>query len=195
MKRSIKQNNRKKLGMIAIVLAVAGLATGVFVTFATSRDNSVIARNIQIATSGVRVIEDSDPGFGKHEITFKNEGTSSAKAVLRIAYTETWTKADGTIVSNTASNSANVVTKNWTTAFVSDFVNGNDGWYYYEKVLGPNEEVKVLSSITLADQSYDKYNYDLSFRFEAIQADSAAILELWNKTATISSQGVVTWAP
>ena len=75
-----------------------------------------------------------------------------------------------------------------------DFVDGGDGWYYYKKTLNPGAEVKVLDSISLGNTSYAKYNYDLSFRFESVQADSTAASTLWGKTVTVGDDGVVTWA-
>lgn len=176
---------------LAVMLTVAGAIT--FVVFAVSRNTSVVENQVTVATSGVKIIEDSDAGFGKHEISFKNEGTGGSKALLRIAYSETWSKTDGTIVSNVGT-SGNVVTKTWTDAFTQDFVDGNDGWYYYKKTLNPEAEVKVLNSIALNDDSYSVYNYDLSFRFESVQADAAAASALWAKTVTVGDDGVVTWA-
>ena len=194
----IKRKQQKKLSPIIITLAavtiaaVAGATT--FLVFAVSRNSSTIVNNVTLANgNGVKIIEDSDAGFGKKEISFLNEGADNVPVLLRIAYSETWSKTDGTIVSNVA-NSANVVTKSWTTDFENDVVNGNDGWYYYAKVLNPDATVKVLDSIALSDSSYSKYNYDLSFRFESVQADATAANTLWGKTVTVGNDGAVTWA-
>ena len=191
MLRTSKKHNKIKI--IVPILAVALLATTVAV-YAVSRNTSIIQNELKVAGSGVRIIEDSVSGFGKKEVTFKNEGEDNATVLLRIAYSETWTNSDGTVVSNVASNNANVVAKNWTTAFVNQFADGHDGWYYYAHTLAPGEEVKVLDSIALSDSDYAKYDYDLSFRFEAIQADSTAATTLWGKAATIGNDGAVTWA-
>lgn len=190
---TIKQLRKNKaLLAIPAVLLVAALTTTILAVYAVSHNVSTIENNVTVANQGVKIIEDSVAGFGKHEISFKNEGAGSSKVLLRIAYSETWSKTDGTIVSNVANNT-NVVTKSWTDAFNQDFVNGNDGWYYYKKVLNPEETVKVLNSITLADSSYSKYNYDLSFRFESVQADATAANTLWGKNVTVND-GAVTWA-
>ena len=176
---------------LAIMLTVAGAVT--LAVFAVSRNTSVIENEVTVANSGVRIIDTSEAGFGKHGITFRNEGASSSKVLLRIAYSETWSKADGTIISNNGA-AGNAVTKNWTTDFGRDFVDGNDGWYYYKNVLNPESEVRVLDSIELVDNSYSIYNYDLSFRFESVQADATAANTLWGKTVTIDDNGAATWA-
>ena len=196
MKRSIRIKNKKAIIAIVALLGVAAASATGFIVYAYSHNNSIIHNDLTVATSGVRIIEDSVPGFGKKEISFKNEGDAAATVLLRIAYSETWTKQDGTVLSNVASNSANVVTKTWTNAFVQDFADGNDGWYYYKKLLEPGDEVKVITQIALNDQSYEIYNYDLSFRFESVQADATAASSLWGKTATINTAtGAVTWGP
>jgi hypothetical protein len=186
------RKNKIVFGLSAVAI-VAVATTAVLSVIAYSRSASVIENQVKIAASGVKIVEDSDAGFGKKEVSFVNEGADSPKVLLRIAYSETWSKSDGTIVSNLASNN-NVVAKNWTTDFANDFVDGNDGWYYYEKTLNPEASVKVIDSISLNDSSYAIYNYDLSFRFESVQADATAANTLWGRTATIDEDtGAVTW--
>lgn len=193
MKRIRKNHKKKYFFLTPALVIVAVAAAGIVVTYAVSRNTSQISNDIKLADSGVSIIEDSDSGFGKKEVSFKNEGEGSAKALLRIAYSETWSTEDGLIVNNLANN-ANVVTKTWTSAFENDFVDGGDGWYYYKKVLNPTEEVKVITAIALNDQSYSQYNYDLSFRFESVQASAAAANAVWGKNVTVGDGGVVTWA-
>lgn len=195
MRRNYSKSNKKRFYIaLAAVLSVAA-ATFSLLVYAVSRNTSVINNDLAFATSSIQIIDDSDPGFGKKEVTFKNvDASSSASVLLRIAYSETWTNNSGTVISNTV-NGVNVVAKSWTTAFVNDFVDGQDGWYYYEKVLEPGDDVKVLNSITLSDQSYAYYNYDFSFRYESVQATPEAANALWGKTATIDNNGEITWAP
>jgi hypothetical protein len=184
---------RQTVILIAIGVLAVACATTIF-SYAVSHNFSTVENQVSLATSGVTIVQDSEAGFGRHRVSFKNgydDGYS--KVLLRIAYSETWTKADGTVISNIASNN-NVVAKNWTTDFVSDFVDGHDGWYYYTKVLNPTESVQVLESISLSDQSYSVYNYDLAFRFESVQADATAANTLWGKTVTVGNDGTATWA-
>lgn len=191
--RKQDQNYKKYFTIFALIAIFAAVGATTLLVFAASRNTSVIENQVTVANNGVRILEDSVAGFGKHEISFKNEGAGSSKVLLRIAYSETWSKTDGTIVSNVGA-SGNAVTKSWTDAFTQDFVDGNDGWYYYTKTLNPEAEVKVLNSIALNDDSYSVYNYDLSFRFESVQADATAANTLWGKTVTIDDNGAATWA-
>jgi len=188
MKRLKKEKSNKKLLLpILAFILVGAVATGLLV-YALSHNNSVIDGDIPLGGTKVEMIEDSDTGFGKKEVSFKNSDESNTSVLLRIGYAETW---NGGEISNTA-NGVNVVTKTWTTAFANDFVDGGDGWYYYEKTLAPNETVQVLSSIALTDNSYLAYDYDLVFRYEAIQPTADAASDLWGKTVVVED-GVATW--
>lgn len=194
MKRIKQKNNKKFLFATPVVAALLiAIACGAgFVVYAVSRNTSVIDNSVRVASNGVAIEEDSDPGFGKKEISFYNNAATNAPVLLRISYSETWQDSDGNAISNVAANGSNVVTKTWTQAFVDDFVSGNDGWYYYTKTLNPLQRVQVLSAIALGDSSYSIYDYDISFRFEAVQADAAAAGALWGKTVTVEN-GVATW--
>ena len=188
MKRLKKEKSSKKLLLPVMALVLVGaVATGLLV-YALSHNNSVIDGEVPLGSTKVEMIDDSDTGFGKKEISFRNSDEGNTPVLLRIAYAETW---DGGAVSNTVGG-VNVVTKSWTTAFANDFTDGGDGWYYYEKTLAPGETVQVLTSIALTDNSYLAYDYDLVFRYEAIQPTTDAASELWGKTVVVEN-GVATW--
>ena len=193
MKR-LKQKKSKKYLLITPVLALAVVGAGFLLVYALSHNNTVVTNDIPVGTGTVQIVDDSDPGFGKKEVSFVNSDVNGIPMLLRIGYTETWKDGNDNIVSNIY-NGNNVVTKTWTNAFTNDFAAGNDGWYYYKKVLRPSDSVKVITAIALTEPSYAAYHYDLNFRFEVIQPDSTAAATLWSKTATIDdATGAVTWA-
>lgn len=187
MKRLKKEKKSKKVILLPVLALVIVGAAGL-VVYALSHNNSDISGELTLGGASVDIIEDSDEGFGKREISFKNRADSNMPVLLRIGYSESWENGS---VSNTA-NGVNVVTKTWTDDFTTDFVDGGDGWYYYKKTLAPDTAVQVLSSIALTDNSYLAYDYDLVFRFEAIQPTADAALELWGKTVVVAD-GTATW--
>ena len=141
--------------------------------------------------------------MGNKKVSFVNNEETNAPVVLRINYNEEWRKEiNGVKVSlDNNVNGENVVTKNWTTEFTNNFVDGGDGWYYYKKILNAEESVQVLDSISLKESlistspyynDYKSYTYELDFNFEAIQASSSAISDIWGKNATITG-GNITW--
>jgi len=193
MKR-IKQNKSKRYLLITPVLALAVVGAGVWLAYALSYNNTDVVNEIPVGGGAVQIVDDSDPGFGKKEVSFVNSDANGIPMLLRIGYSEMWRSSNDAIISSVY-NGNNVVSKTWTSAFTNDFVDGNDGWYYYKKLLNPSDSVKVITAISLNEPSYAAYDYDLSFRYEAIQADVNAATELWAKTATIdSATGAVTWA-
>ena len=195
MKRARNKSHKKLLIIIPVFVAVAATAS-IGAVLAFSRSRSLVNNNIEANGTSVQIIEDSEAGFGRKNISFYNNDVKNAPVLLRIAYSEAWTKNDGTVVSNVFYNGSsyvNAVAKTWTSDFNNYFVDGNDGWYYYEKTLAPLQTVQVLQSIALNNNDYAIYNYDLSFRFEAIQADADAANTLWGKTVTVGNDGTVTW--
>ena len=168
MRRRRQIRNKAHFAPVVVMFSLA-LLIGV-VVYAFSQDSSTMNNGVNLASNRA----------------------NNPDVLLRIAYSEMWTKSDGSIVSNTVGGN-NVVTKTWAADFTSDFVDGGDGWYYYGEVLSADTEVDVLSAIALNDDSYAKYNYDLSFHFESVQADAAAANSLWGRNATINDDGSVAW--
>ena len=190
MRRRRQIRNKAHFAPVVVMFSLA-LLIGV-VVYAFSQDSSTMNNGVNLASNSVKIVETTSEGFGSKTVSFRNDGANNPDVLLRIAYSEMWTKSDGSIVSNTVGGN-NVVTKTWAADFTSDFVDGGDGWYYYGKVLSADTEVDVLSAIALNDDSYAKYNYDLSFHFESVQADAAAANSLWGRNATINDDGSVAW--
>ena len=173
-------------------------------TFAYYLEEVSIPNRFKTMTYNVKLEEVFHDQFGTKEVTIKNEEETNTPVVLRVNFTERWNKeVENTVktLSNTI-NGQSVVTKNYTSAFTNDFVLKDDGWYYYKKTLKSQESVKILNSIALNESlvngsdysnEYHTYNYELDVNFEAVQADSKAISNVWGKTATINN-GAVTWS-
>ena len=193
----MKIKNKK---IVIFILAIAFMGI-IGTTYAYYQSNVVLPNRFQTMTYNVTVEENFNNTWGTKEVTFKNNEETNIPVVLRINYNEQWSKDfDGAVslLSNKISGT-DVVTKNWTTDFTDNFVLKNDGWYYYKKVLGPQESVKVLNSIALNSSlissspnysDYQTYDYRLDFNFEAIQVDSSAIYNIWNRSANIFSGGI-----
>lgn len=196
----IKKFKKKPL-LFLILLLVLGI---VGTTFAYYYTEIAIPNQFRAMTYNVTIEEEFNNTWGTKKVSFVNNEETNTPVVLRINYNELWRKeVNGVKLSlDNNVNGTNVVTKNWTTAFTNDFIDGGDGWYYYKKTLAAEASVQVLDSIALNESlistspyydDYKSYTYELDFNFEAIQASSNAISEIWGKTATISG-GNVTWA-
>ena len=192
---------KKKPLIFLLTLFIIGV---VGTTFAYYYTEISIPNRFRTMTYNVTIEEEFNDTWGTKKVSFVNNEETNTPVVLRINYNELWRKeVSGVKLSlDNNVNGTNVVTKNWTTAFTNDFIDGGDGWYYYKKTLDAKESVQVLDSISLNESlistspyynDYKSYTYELDFNFEAIQASSNAISEIWWKTATISG-GNVTWA-
>ena len=179
------------VGILMVVCAVVGY------TVAYYYSNIVVPNQFQSMTYNVQITEeDSNNTFGTKKVFFKNEEETNTPVVLRFNFNESWGNGVNNLI-----NGTNVVTKTWTDAFTNDFALGDDGWYYYKKVLNPQESVQVLESISRNDtlinsspnrSEYVNSNYHLDINFEAIQATPEAVQEIWNKSITITGTSV-TW--
>lgn len=195
-----KKIKKKPLFFLLLLLALGIVGT----TFAYYYTEIAIPNQFRAMTYNVTIEEKFNNTWGTKKVSFVNNEETNTPVVLRINYNELWRKeVNGVKLSlDNNVNGTNVVTKNWTTAFTNDFIDGGDGWYYYKKTLAAEASVQVLDSIALNESlistspyynDYKSYTYELDFNFEAIQASSSAISEIWGKTATISG-GNVTWA-
>ena len=177
------------VGILAVVCAVVGY------TVAYYYSNIVVPNQFQSMTYNVQITEeDFNNTFGTKKVFFKNEEETNTPGVLRFDFNESWGNGVNNLI-----NGTNVVTKTWTDAFTNDFALGDDGWYYYKKVLNPQESVQVLESISRNDtlinsspnrSEYVNSNYHLDINFEAIQATPEAVQEIWNKSITITGTSV-----
>ena len=189
---------KKKPLIFLLALIVIGI---VGTTFAYYYTEVSFPNQFRTMTYNVTIEEEFNDTWGTKKVSFVNNEETNTPVVLRINYNELWRKeVNGVKLSlDNNVNGTNVVTKNWTTAFTNDFIDGGDGWYYYKKTLAAEASVQVLDSIALNESlistspyynDYKSYTYELDFNFEAIQASSSAISEIWGRTATISGGNV-----
>lgn len=181
------------LGIIGFIL-IAGFSLSYFF------NDIQVVNSFKTQTYNVEIEEEFPGTWGTKKVYIANKELTNAPVVLRVNYNEVWSKEEAGEI-NTLSNIVNgtsVVTKNFTNAFLNDFILGTDGWYYYKKVLNAGERVQLLDSISLnntitsSNPEYLAYDYQLIFNYEAIQATSPAVLDIWNKEVTITG-GNASW--
>ncbi len=186
--------------LIIIVLLLLG---AIGVTFSYFYTEVIFPNQFKMMTYNVKVEEEFNNTWGTKKVSFVNKDKTNTPVVLRINYNESWRKeVNGIKLSlDNNVNGENVVNKEWTSNFTNDFIDGEDGWFYYKKTLGPEETVKVLNSISLKEDlirtspyynDYKSFTYELDFNFEAIQASSNAVSDIWGKTIVINEKNV-TW--
>lgn len=195
--RRIQDRTKKPLIFLILFLLVVGIGG----TFAYYYSEVIIPNRFQAMTYHVTIEEEFYDDFGTKRVSFVNQEETNAPIVLRINYNESWRKTidDVVITPSNVIDGQDVVTKEWTDAFLNDFADGGDGWFYYTKVLNAQESVQVLERIALNESlvstssdaiDYQGADYELSFNFESIQASSDAILDIWGISSTIQGDDV-----
>ena len=191
----------KKKSLIFILLLLLVVCVGS--TYAVFYTQFAVPNKFDIMLYDVKVEDDFNGSWGVRSVKFTNNDSSNTPIVLRISYNEIWNDKinDSIVTLNNYVNGENVVEKEWTDTFLNDFVLADDGWYYYKKVLSPQESVQVLKSVNLKNDliskstnynKYKNYDYDLSFNYEAISADDSVVKDVWDKSVTIKD-GVCEW--
>lgn len=208
-------NKYKKIKPI-IFISLGLLIFIIGITYAYFYSRNIFENKFKTSAYDVELSEEFKNDWGTKKVNIINKDTTPV--VIRVNYNEIWSEKDFDnlndnfdtttscrILSNndntkkyTLSNLLNgeeVVTKNWTSTW-NNFSKGNDGWYYYNKVLDSNTSIQILESISLREdlladsncyEDYNNYEYELSFNYEAIQADEQAIKEIWNYEADLNN--------
>lgn len=181
-----KRFNKKSLFFLLLLLVI-GIVGGT-IAYYYSEDNLI--NQFKTSTYNVTIEEEFYNTWGTKKVSFVNKEETNTPVVLRINYNEFWRyEFEGVKLSlDNNVNGENLVTKNWTTSFLDDFIYSEDGWYYYKKILDAKELVQVLDSIVLKNslvelssysEEYKHASYELDFNFEAIQANINAISQIW----------------
>lgn len=199
----MKMKRNKKVLLIMGMLALLVIGS----TFAYFQKSESIDNKFKSAEAKVNITEKFNPkdqwvpGEEKQkEVRFGNEGTIAS--VLRVKFTPVLTLKDGTEDAEAAKdfhlNFADDFKQNWT--------DGGDGWYYYNKVLEPDQMTDLtLKSVTISDKigndehgigtDYTKASYDVNIEGELLQASYAAEAAnqmSWGKTPAVTGKQV-TW--
>lgn len=188
-KKQLSKGKVAAVSIFGIILSIMG------VSYAFYHNETKFINEFKTMTYNVNLEEEFNGDFGTKKVKIVNEEETNVDVVLRLNFNETWTKVNNnqTYFLNNYNDTYNCVYKEWTADFLNDFVLGDDGWYYYKKKLLSQGEVKILESISDNNVcNYQDANYELDFNYEAIQADSNAVSDIWGYNITISNNDV-TW--
>ena len=161
----------------------------------------VVVNKFSASTYNVEIVDNKANDWGVREVTIFNKEETNTPVVLRVSYNESWTSKDGDFLLTLSNNidGVDVADKVFSSAFANNFVKGDDGWYYYKKVLNAKDSVKLLEGVYLNEEvvknstdyeKYMSYTYNLAFNYEAIQATDSAVFAIWNKKVKINGNEV-----
>lgn len=189
---------KKKINILFLALLVVCSVIGITYAFFTETvdfENNFLVGNFEV------VIEEefdesqylgADSSIVNKQVYVTNKENTGA--IVRLMYDEYIDLSDSLEYKNIVNNlctDSDCVVKNWTSSFINDWIL-YDGWYYYKKVLNPAEKIQILSTLSESTTLLSGI-YNLDFNIEAVQADSNAVKELWNKIVAIEEDGSLTW--
>ena len=187
------------LGMLTLLV--------VGIIFAFFQKSESIDNKFQTAEAKINLTEKFDPndrwvpGEEKQkEVRFGNEGTVAS--VLRVKFTPVLKLENGT----EDTEATKEFKLNFAENFQENWTDGGDGWYYYNKILAPDQMTDItLKSVTISDQigndehgietDYSGASYDVKIEGELLQASLASEAAEYMKWGLIPSvtKDVVTW--
>lgn len=189
-----------QLKMETILLAAAMLAAaGIGTTFAWQNWELGITNHLKAHDTEITVTEEFDEKnpYDYKRVAFSNTGSSSA--FVRVGFTEYWEMlkdGEAYLLSN-QSGDEEVAIKNWTESWTKDWTDGQDGWFYYNKILtGGDFTSPILDGVELLKPLPEEYwsaDYHLYFKVESVQcSDGSNTLNCdeVNKDATSKVFGV-----
>lgn len=138
----IKINRSQILLMITVMICITAIGS----VYAWSKLSASVTNKINTPTIDVEVIEEFDEQTTvdwyqpvDKKVQFKNIGT--APIFIRVSYVELWRNTNNQVLSSIV-NGQEIVKKNWTDAWKNEWIDGNDGWFYYKKFF--NQIIYVL---------------------------------------------------
>lgn len=194
----IRTFNRLKMETILLTVAMLA-AAAVGTTFAWQNWELGITNHLKAHDTVIGIEEEFDETnpYDHKKVEFINSGSSSA--FVRVGYVEYWeTEKDGEgyLLSN-QSGDEEVAVKNWNRNWTEHWTEGNDGWFYYNKILTGGESTGlILEKVELIEVLPEEYwnaDYHLYFKVESVQcSDGSNTLnrEEVNAAATKSVFGV-----
>lgn len=179
-----KRKSKKKLAIVLVsLLAACTVAATGTIAYLTTATAPVV--NTFSPTNTVIEIPEGFDGETKSNVTVKNKG--DIPVYIRAAVVITWEKSDTEIHPQKPVENTDYI-MNWgndsnTTTLGPDWVKGEDGFYYYTKVVQPNASTSTLiDSCVEAENANKPEGYHLSIEIiaNAIQAEpTTAVEQAW----------------
>ncbi len=192
----------KKKVLLILGIFLVFVTTTISLAYFTSKEKK--ENKFSIGSIQTKINED----FDKNSEEVKNlstiavkkkvciENTGKNPVLVRVIITPQWEKTDenGNIIGNIVSAS-NQVQLNFSNDISKNWIKGNDGYYYYNKVLEPKETTSyLLESVQLKDNipsdekgEYKDRELEINVSSEATQVNEKALDNKWNLNETNKS--------
>jgi hypothetical protein len=194
------------LSVLLIVLIAIGCGG---VTYAYNQHNVTQDNNLK-AHQVIGEIIEKGMSLGTSQWSPMNLGSKTEKKIqfinngetavfVRVSFSETWlSDANEWLETDDA-----YTILNWTDAWTEEWQLGEDGWYYYNKLLNSNTTTaEILTSVEFesSDSMLEEYQeaiYQLFFTMEVVQysketvVNDLALKQAFNRKATVTNDNVI----
>ena len=176
-KQRDKEKNTKRIVLLAVLVLSLVLAVGTTLAYLYAQTDSVVNIFEPVDVS-CEVKEDFD---GEIKKTVKIENTGEIDAYIRAAVVVTWIRnRDGSIAAE-----APVADTDYRMAYAENtgWVEGGDGFWYYQKPIAPGEATGVFMVSCIQNKEKEGYSLSVEIIASAIQSTpESAVQEVWNVT-------------
>lgn len=180
-------------GVLSAMVIVGGVAmVRPSLALFTSQDSEI--NEFETGNVDIEIIENFDgceltesPKTCTKEVSIQNI-TSKTDAIIRVAIIPYWQDETGKAWPGDVSGS--VVQLNFAENYSASWVDGEDGYYYYNQLVSANEETaQLLSSVTVTipenlQDRYEGKTLIVDVKAEAVQPTMAAVDEVWPNLPT-----------
>ncbi len=195
-----KEGSQTKLALVFVSICLI-ITIGITLAYY----NSVVSIDNKLATNKpeVELIEKFSQGSTflpgekvDKQIKFSNSG--KIDALIRVKYSDIWIDLNDKSVDG----DTDLVVKEWTKAWNNEWIDGNDGYFYYTKILRTGAITNIiLDKLVLLDKaSNDDHDFDYSalaykiiFELDACMVSNEAAQISFGKSIKISGENV-TWS-
>lgn len=173
---------------VGLMVGVVGGSLAWFTDKAEVTNNFATQGNGEDESNGIKIEEEFDkdlagkvlPGTEVNKDA-KVVNTATYKQLIRVKFDKVWKNAEG---KNLNLNFIELNYQNTTTSNEANkWIEGNDGYFYYNGVVDVNGETAyLLDSVTLsseANNDYKNVGYDVVVKAEGIQASNGAVSDAW----------------
>ncbi|MEG2868937.1 MAG: hypothetical protein RR894_14450 [Terrisporobacter sp.] len=168
-----KKNVVVTIGLIVILTVISGISF----TSAYFQDKDKIKNNFTTAIIETEIEEKFEPDVENpkrfiKEVKIRN--SARTESLIRVSINEIWRDENNPEWVGEVNSS--LVTLNYDKNLDSNWIYGNDGYYYYRKKLAPDESTELLLESVVFneiedDSEYIDKTYEIDIKSEAVQAN------------------------
>lgn len=164
-------NKKKTKIFIITILSLSLIAIITGLTISAFKSKEKITNTFKAADVDVSIKEEFKPCCGDKKVWIENN--TGYDCLIRVSITESWVdKNNNLVIQETPEGLATI---NFSADKDQNWIKGNDGYYYYKKILKANSKTENLTeSVTFnydndCANKYEGFRFNVDVKAEAVQ--------------------------